>query len=84
LIDSPNSLLNDRCDTGRAFGPGDSSKLFRGYLCEWNPGSFQSSNEFSGKRIDQQFLAVEQSVYREPVIHRCYEVAHAFNKEMLA
>jgi hypothetical protein len=53
------TLAKNCCDAGRAFGPGDSSKLFRRYAREWNSGAFQSSDEFSGKWMDEKFLAVE-------------------------
>jgi hypothetical protein len=57
------TLAKNCCDAGRAFGPGDSSKLFRRYAREWNSGAFQSSDEFSGKWMDEKFLAVEYRVY---------------------
>ena len=58
--ESLNSLAEDRSDTGGAFGFGDSPKLFWSYPSEWNSRAFQSSNEFSGGRVDKKLLAVEQ------------------------
>ena len=47
LFEFLNSLVKNRSDAGRAFGPGDPPKLFRRYSREWNSGAFQSSNGIS-------------------------------------
>jgi hypothetical protein len=63
LIEALNSLAENRCDAGCAFGLGDSSKVFGRYPCERDSGAFQSSNEFPGERVNEKLLAVEQSFH---------------------
>lgn len=81
LIESQDSLTEDRCDAGCTFGPGNSSKLLGCHPSEWNSGAFESANEFSGEWLDEQLLAVEQSVYREVIIDGFDEVAYAFDEK---
>lgn len=81
MIESEDSLAEDRCDAGCAFGPGDSSKLLGCDSSEWNSGALESANEFPGEWLDEKLLAVEQRVYRETMIDGCDEVANAFDEE---
>src|SRR6266404_3690556 len=81
LIESQDSLAENRSDAGCTFGPGDSSKLLGCHSGEWDSRAFESANEFSGEWLDEQLLAVEQRVYREVMIDGCDEVANAFDEE---
>jgi len=81
VFESVNSLAENSCDTGGAFGLGDSSKLFGRYPREWNSGALQSPNEFPREWLDEELLAVEQCLHREMMIDCLDKVPHAFDEE---